>query len=104
MVSSETRARLRIMYLLISGIVAMGCWVVGLFFWQFWHRSRDRLFGVFSIAFFVLGIERVIPVFLKLPDDESRAPLYLVRLAAFALILIGIIDKNRKSEKLSSEN
>jgi len=30
------------------------------------------------------------------PDEAARATLYLARLAGFSLIILGIIDKNRR--------
>ena len=32
---------------------------IALFFFKFWRKSRDQLFGVFAAAFLVLAAERV---------------------------------------------
>ena len=35
----------------LTGLTAMACWVAALFFFRFWHESKDRLFVMFAIAF-----------------------------------------------------
>ena len=74
----------------------MGCWVVGLFFLHFWRVSRDRFFLFFLGAFWLFSVNWIY-VGLMPPRLESRHLVYLVRLAAFVLIIIGIVDKNRRS-------
>ena len=90
---SDTRA---VILLLISGAIAMGYAVAGLFFLRFWRETRDRLFLIFTGAFWVLGLQRVALVF---SGDmvEDHTGLYLVRLFAFLLILGAIVDKNRST-------
>ncbi len=87
-------ARETVVAYLVSGAILMGYGVAGLFFLRFWRQTRDRLFLVFGIAFFILGLQRLA---LALTTDplESRTGLYLVRLFAFLLILGAIVDKNR---------
>jgi hypothetical protein len=80
--------------LLISGAIVMGYWVAGLFFLRFWRRSGDRLFAIFAVAFWMLGLQRIMLAARPAWNGES-AWLYLVRLLAFAIILAGIVDKNR---------
>ncbi|HEX6177547.1 MAG TPA: DUF5985 family protein [Thermoanaerobaculia bacterium] len=77
---------------MISGALSAAYVVAGLFFLKFWSASRDRLFGLFAAAFFLLAIQRVILPFM----DPSQATLvYLIRLVAFILIIVAIVDKNR---------
>jgi uncharacterized membrane protein YeiB len=82
------------MNLFISGVIVMGYAVTGLFFLRFWRQSRDRLFAWFAAAFWLLGVQRA-----ALAGVEHGSPsstwLYAVRLLAFLLILVAIIDKNR---------
>lgn len=79
--------------LLIPGAIVMGYAVAGLFFLRFWRQTRDRLFLIFAFSFWLLGAQRLA---LVLTDDaESHTGLYLVRLFAFVLILVAIVDKNR---------
>lgn len=79
----------------IYGALVMAASAAGLFFLRFWRESRDRLFLIFALAFWVLAANWL--VLALSTDDETRAWAYLVRLAAFSLILIGIFDKNRRS-------
>ena len=86
---------------LFSGVLAMGYAVAGLFFLKFWQQSRDRLFAGFSLAFWILALQRVALTFVT-PDGgiaekniEGQIFFYLLRLFAFFLILVAIIDKNR---------
>lgn len=44
---------------LIAGALAMGYWTVALFFLRYWTRTHDRLFAIFSGAFFILGCVRI---------------------------------------------
>ena len=48
---------------------------------------------MFAVAFWLLGSNWLALAFVK--QDEVRTVLYLVRLLAFVLILVAIIDKNR---------
>jgi hypothetical protein len=79
---------------MISGILLMGYAVAGLHFFRFWKRSRDRLFLIFAIAFWVLGAQRA---WLTLGVYRPGAAVYIytLRLLAFILIIIAIVDKNR---------
>jgi hypothetical protein len=78
----------------LHGAISICLWMAGLFFLRFWRRTRDRLFAIFAIAFWVLACERVL-LALTSPEDEFRWYIYLVRLFAFILLIIAIIDKNR---------
>lgn len=77
-----------------SGAITMGYLVVGLFFLRFWRQTRDRLFLIFAVAFWILGLQRIALV-LSRHMAETGAGLYLLRLFAFLLILGAIFDKNR---------
>jgi hypothetical protein len=57
--------------------------------------SRDRLFRFFSIAFWILAAHWTALGIVN-PAEETRHYLYLLRLLAFAVILVGVIDKNRR--------
>lgn len=80
----------------MAGAMALACAAIGLVFLRIWRRSRDRLFAMFAVAFWILGANRL-ALSLSTVEDEGRTYLYLVRFFAFSLILIAIIDKNRKS-------
>lgn len=87
----------------IMGAIAMASWVAGLFFLRFWRDTRDRLFLSFSAAFFLLGLTRV-GLSMTESGTERHTYLYLIRFAAFALILVAIIDKNRPSRSKDDES
>lgn len=78
----------------LMGAVALGLGVAGLFFLRFWKDTRDRLFGFFALAFFVLAVNRAC-LALAAQGDAARDHFYWVRLLAFLLILVAIWDKNR---------
>lgn len=86
--------------LLISGAIVLGDWVAGLFFLLFWRRSGDRLFAIFATAFWVLGFQRIVLATTPV-SSEDNAWIYVLRLVAFAIILGGIIDKNRRARPYS---
>lgn len=77
----------------VLGAIVMACAVVGLFFLRFWRKTHDRLFAMFAIAFWVLGLNWL--ALAVASQDEVRTALYFVRMLAFLLILFAIIDKNR---------
>jgi hypothetical protein len=79
---------------LISGALMMGYFVAGLYFLRFWRDTRDRLFGIFAAAFWLLAAQRGALALTVDPTGE-QVVLYSVRLLAFVLILAAIIDKNR---------
>jgi hypothetical protein len=85
-----------VLLLLVSGAIVMGYAVAGVFFLRFWRETRDRLFLIFSGAFWILGIQRLVLAFTR-DMVEDHTALYLVRLFAFLLILAAIVDKNRAS-------
>ena len=85
------------LYDFLSGAIVMGFLLAGLFFLRFWTRTRDGLFLAFALAFWLLGLMQCLLVFADIPDEE-RSWLYLLRLAAFALILVSIGFKNRRQK------
>ncbi len=79
---------------LMSGAIVTGYLVAGLFFLRYWRQSRDRLFVIFALAFWLLAAQRL-ALALTTQYFEDVTWLYGVRLLAFVLILLAIIDKNR---------
>ena len=82
------------LYDFLSGIVTGGFVVAGLFFLRFWHHTRDGLFLAFALAFWLLGLGQAILTLANVPVEE-RSWIFLIRLAAFALILAAIVRTNR---------
>jgi hypothetical protein len=95
---------MRIISQFISGAVMMGFIIIGYFFFRFWQKTRDGLFGVFAASFWVLAVERVLLLITASglaahsPFEEFRPYVYWVRFSAFMLIIIGIYLKNRRAE------
>jgi uncharacterized membrane protein HdeD (DUF308 family) len=83
------------LYDFLSGAVCFGFFTCALFFMRFRRRTGDGLFLLFALAFAALGIGQALVAFSSIPD-ENRGSLYLVRLAAFLLILLGIYRANRQ--------
>ena len=84
------------LYDFLSGAVALGFAVCALFFLKFWRRTKDGLFLSFALAFLLLGSGQTILALANIPTEE-RGPVYLLRLAAFLLILVAIYRKNRRA-------
>ena len=80
----------------LSGAITSGFLVAGLYFLRSWKRTREGLFLAFAAAFWLLGLAQALLTFADIPVEE-RSGLYLVRLAAFALILVAIWNKNRRT-------
>lgn len=80
----------------LSGTITMGFIVAGLFFLRFWKRTHEGLFIAFALAFWLLGLTQALLSFSDMPVEE-RSWLYLLRLAAFSLILVSIWLKNRRA-------
>ena len=81
----------------LAGLIVALCCVAALIFLRFWTQSKDRLFAFFSGAFALLAVNYVWLTFTA-RESEIRPYLYLVRLAAFLLIIVAILDKNRKAK------
>ncbi|MBW3572732.1 MAG: hypothetical protein KY467_16680 [Gemmatimonadetes bacterium] len=78
----------------VSGLLVMGYFIAGLFFLRFWRETRDRLFGIFGGAMWLLGVQRALLASMH-PSPDDAVWLYGLRLLAFVLILAAIVDKNR---------
>ena len=79
--------------LFVSGAVAMGFAVASLFFARFWTRTRDRLFLLFAVAFALLALNQALAALVDFGREELSW-VYMLRLAAFGLIIFGIVSKN----------
>jgi hypothetical protein len=77
-----------------NGVTCALWFVAALIFLRFYRKSHDRLFMFFAASFAILSFNRIAFLLSSAPD-ENRTHLYVVRLIAFTVILVGIIDKNR---------
>lgn len=78
----------------VAGCIVFGFMIVAGHFLKFWRSTRDRFFLLFSIAFFLFGLEKLCVAFFI--GSETASYIYIVRLLASCFILVAIIDKNRK--------
>ena len=81
-------------YPFVAGLIAMGQLIAGLFFLRFWVHTRDRLFIAFAAAFWLLATHQIVMA-LTVEIYEERSWFYLMRIAAFGLIIWAIVAKNR---------
>jgi hypothetical protein len=78
----------------ITGANATCAAVAGLFFARFWRQTEDALFARFALAFWMLSLHWLLLAATS-PDHEFRPLLFLIRLAAFSVIIAAIVAKNR---------
>jgi hypothetical protein len=77
----------------VAGALGVGYLVAGIFFLKFWRRTGDGLFAAFAAAFVLLAANQAAPVLFGI-SDEALGGVYLLRLAAFLLIIFAILRKN----------
>lgn len=79
---------------MIQGANVMACAGIATFFVKSWRRTGDRFFLLFALAFGTFAVNRA-ALALSQERDEALGQ-YLVRLAAFLLIALAIVLKNRE--------
>lgn len=84
------------LYAFLSGAVTILFALAGLFFLRSWKRTGDRLFISFGLAFWLLSLQQALLSLAGIPVEE-RSWTYLLRVAAFALIIGSIWRKNLKA-------
>jgi len=77
----------------VSGMITFGFVTAGLFFLRFWTRTRDVLFAAFAAAFWLLALSQGLLALAGIPREE-QSWIYLLRLAAFTIIIAAIAWKN----------
>jgi membrane-associated PAP2 superfamily phosphatase len=77
----------------VSGAITAGYLVLGLFFLRFWRRTRDALFANFAAAFWLLAVNQGAATLTRAGEIETSW-IYLIRLAAFLIIIAAIARKN----------
>lgn len=82
------------MELMLTGAIAAGWLVAGLFFFRFWRQTRDRFFLWFALSFWLEAADRV-ALGLMPPASEDHPAIYGLRVVAYGLILVAIWQKNR---------
>jgi hypothetical protein len=79
----------------LNGVSACGSLVAGILFLRFWRETNERLFLWFGFAFWMFALNWS-AISLLPSADESRYLYFVPRLGGFVLILIAIIDRNRR--------
>lgn len=79
---------------MLLGGIATASIIAGLFFLRFWKSTRDRFFLYFAMSFGIEGFNRIL---MRLTGGlrEDVPTYYLIRLLAYGLILLAILEKNR---------
>jgi hypothetical protein len=81
------------LYVFLYGAISMGFALAGVFFLRFWAKTRDALFSWFAAAFWLLALSQTLVALSGLPN-EDRGWIYLLRVAAFGMIIYAVIRKN----------
>lgn len=79
----------------LSGAIVMGFAVAALLFLSYWRRTGQSLFLTFSASFFLLAVNYTWLALTNIPVEE-RSLLFLIRLLAFSLIIVAIVQSNTK--------
>jgi hypothetical protein len=82
----------------VSGAITMGFMLSALFFLRFWRRTNDGLFAIFAAAFLLLAANQALAALIDFGREELSW-VYLLRLAAFCLIITGIVAKNIRTRR-----
>jgi membrane protein CcdC involved in cytochrome C biogenesis len=79
---------------MLWSMTAMAAAGVAVFVLRFWRQTGDRLFALMALAFGLLSANTTLLAAIN-PAHESRHLIYILRLAAFLVLIIAIVDKNR---------
>jgi hypothetical protein len=79
----------------LVGAIAAMLLVISLFFFRFWRKTQDRFFLFFALSFLIEACNRTLMASVD-GWQEGSPSYYMVRLLAYTLIIVAILDKNRK--------
>jgi hypothetical protein len=79
---------------MLTGAIAAGWLLAGLFFFRFWRQTHDRFFLWFALSFWLEAADRV-ALGMMSPVTEANPAIYGLRVVAYGLILLAIWQKNR---------
>ena len=83
------------MRIVLNAVAATSSILAGVAFLRIWRGGIDRLFAWFAVAFWLFAINYLLLALLDI-TDETRVYVFLPRLAGFVVILIAIVDRNRR--------
>jgi len=78
---------------MMYGAISMASLTIALFFLRFWRNTGDRFFLYFALSFFIEGLHRIYSAVLNEAGEDSPMH-YLIRVAAYGLIVWAIVEKN----------
>jgi hypothetical protein len=79
----------------LRGALSMASLTVGLFFLRYWRTTKDRLFLLFCVAFWLLALNWA----LASSSGLLARHVYAFRLSAFVIIAFAVLDKNRRQSR-----
>jgi hypothetical protein len=79
----------------LRGAAVMATVVIGMFFLRYWRATKDRLFLLFCVAFWCLGLNWTFAAIEGQPSTYA----YVFRLLAFVIIAAAVLDKNRREAR-----
>jgi hypothetical protein len=82
----------------VGGAITLGYVLLGLYFLRFWRRTRDALFANFAFAFWLLALNQAAASLTHIGEVETGW-IYLIRLAAFLVIIAAIVRKNLSARR-----
>jgi Family of unknown function (DUF5985) len=77
----------------LHGMVTMGFIIAGLFFLRFWRRTKEGLFVVFMLAFWLLALNQIL-IAVAGAENPLLSWEFLPSLGAFGLLILAILIKN----------
>jgi hypothetical protein len=80
---------------MLAGAIAVGSAVAALYFLRFWRSTRDSFFLYFALSFGIDAADRV-ALGVVGPESELEPVFYLVRIVAYGLIVLAILQKNAR--------
>jgi hypothetical protein len=81
------------MTLALYGFLTAGHLAIAVLFLRLWRRNRATLLLAFAVAFALMAVSYVLVSMFE-AGLAPRAPAYLVRLAAFLVIILGVAAVN----------
>ena len=79
---------------LLTGAIVCASVIASLIFLRFWRSTSDRFFLYFALSFLIEGLNRLHSAFTAQYYEDVPIR-YVIRLIAYALILMAIWEKNR---------
>ena len=79
---------------MLMGAIAFASFVAGLFFFRYWRSTRDSFFLFFALSFWIEAGNRI--ALALLVASELEPVFYMLRIVAYGLIVVAILQKNRK--------